>query len=457
MYFLKKADIELLKKDDQQYLAKNLANLAMETQESLSHLPDLVLAKKRAKNIRHQALENLDTNLIHFEQKIKERKGKVYWAEDTPEAIDIILRLINQTQPKSIFTGNASELQEIELEGVLQDKKIDFHSTEIGQFLLRYLRKKSRHPLHHLISENEEKLQQVLRQVFAKENTTNSPPTNLPELLELYKKTIVQYFEFPVMGITNADFLLADSGGIFVSDNQGSQSWLASCCNIHIVVAGIERILPKQEDLQHLLPLYAAYHHGKPHNSFNTLFYGPLQDDEVDGPTQLYVILLDNGRSNLLNSSWREMLYDIECSAPLNTCPVYHNLHQQHYHAQFTGIAGAILTPLLYDGEQYPSLPFVHLTEQDPQENLFNMDVEKMLLKTRKDVLEKQTPNRVDNFVKKQYLEALLDRKKLNALKSGVKSFFFKQALQQSLGNTAQLPTFAKQSFHDWWKTNEKK
>ena len=455
MHFLKKAEVELLDKEDQKHLADNLANLAVETQESLSQLPDLVLAKKQAKNIRHQALKNLDSHLIRFEEKIKERKGKVYWAEDTPQAIDIILKLIKQTQPKSIFTGNASELQEIELEGVLQDQKIDFHSTEIGQFLLRYLRKKSRHPVHHLISENEDKLKQILRQIFAKEDTANSPPTDLISLLEKYKETIIQYFDFPVMGITNADFLLADSGGIFVSDNQGSQSWLASCSNIHIVVAGIERVLPTSNDLQHILPLYSAYHYGKPHSSFNTLLYGPLQEEEIDGPTQLYVILLDNGRSTLLNSPWREMLYDMECSAPLNTCPVYHNLQQQHYHAQFTGIAGAILTPLLYEGEDYPILPFLHLTEQDEQENLFNMNTEKMLLKTRKEVLDKQPLNRVDKFVKKQWTEALLDKKKLKNLNSGLQAFLFKKAFQQSLGSQTQLPNFAKQSFHDWWQTNE--
>ena len=456
MSFFKKHEVKLLPNNAQEQLSNNLANLETDTQHALSHFDDLNLAKKRAKNIRHESLKNLDSYLIHFERHINEKKGKVFWAQDAAEAIKKILKLIKQTQPKSIFTGNASELQEIELEGVLHDEKIDFHSTEIGQFLLRYLRKKSRHPVHHLIGESEARFVKILKEVFEIEDTPNSPPVTLRELLDKYKQEIIKDYQFPAMSITNADFLLADSGGIFVTDNQGSQTWLTSCSNIQIVVAGIERILPSLKDLQDILPLYTTYHYGKLNNNFNTLSLGPLQGKEIDGPTQLYVILLDNGRTSLLNSEWREMLYDIESPNFLSSCPIYRNLHERHYHAQFAGVAGAILTPVLYDDERYMSLPFFHLTEQDDLYNLYNIEVEKMLLKTRKQVLDQNTQSKIEQYLKTQIKNALLDRKNTDKLTSNIRGFLFQKAFQQVFPNDTKLPKFAKTTFHDWWTTNNK-
>lgn len=441
-------EIKLLAPEEHQLLKVHLNNLKTDIDAALGQYEYLQHLRERAKNIRHYSIENMAYLLTQFEENAKKNKSVVYWAQDGDEAIQHILKIVKRSEAKSIFKARASELDEIEVPQIFKSKKIPFNYIQLGEYLSNLYREQKSHPTFPLAGISEGRITHLIkRSLQIKEDL------ELDELIQRASDAMRVYPDFPSVSITGADFLIADSGALAWSEDEGSSYWASSATNIQIVVAGIDRVIPKLEQLPELLHLNAGFHYGNSINPFTNIVSGPADKYESDGPTQLYIILLDNGRSDVLQTAaWREILYDMDGISFLNDCQTYQNLSKNNFPAQLLGPVGMAMGPLFYSEEDYGHLPFFYTNHIKQYSNPYLINLERMLLKTRAWVLKEN-----DNLLQNQpcFLEALqavLKRDKMNALKKNSK---FRKSFIKVTGLDKNLP-FVKKTFNEWWKSKQR-
>lgn len=303
----------------------------------------------------------------------------------------------------------------------------------------------SGHPKHQLLGIQEAKIKEsIYRDLNLSDDIDNK------ELLNKLNQKLRCFPEFPSVGISTADFLVAESGSLVFADNDGCSNWISSCVSIHIVVVGIERIIPTMNDLETILPLHSAFHEGSDSHRYINIVDGPGKPKEAYGPTQLHVILLDNGRSNILNHlEWREMLYDLDAMSFLNSCVNYQSLNKNNYHPHLMGPVGTILSPLLYNEETYGHLSFLNNEFDNRVSNPYLLNMQQMLLHTRAYLMH-QEELAAEPFVK-EGINAANDRDKMNNLKENSK---LHRSFKKIMGVFTDFP-FSKKTFNEWWKENK--
>ena len=280
------------------------------------------LAREKAKNIKWKAIENLDKMLESFEAKITKRGAKVIWAEDAKQALEEIGKICAEKNCKTLVKSKSMVTEEIHLNKFLEAQGIESVETDLGE----YIQQLDGEPPYHIVTPAMHKSKEDVAKLFAEKLGTD--PKLTPEQLTLVARDVLRkkYAEAEV-GITGANFIIADIGGIAITENEGNARLSCSMPKTHIVVAGIEKVIPSMNDLALFWPLLATYGTGQKITVYNTIVTGPKQENETDGPEEMYVILLDNGRTNILaNEKSRESLYCIRCGACLNACPVYKNI-----------------------------------------------------------------------------------------------------------------------------------
>ena len=312
------------------------------------------LAREKAKNIKWKAIENLDKMLESFEAKITKRGAHVIWAEDAKQALEEIGKICAAKNCKSLVKSKSMVTEEIHLNKFLEEQGIESVETDLGE----YIQQLDGEPPYHIVTPAMHKSKEDVAKLFAEKLGTD--PKLTPEQLTLVARDVLRkkYVEAEV-GITGANFIIADIGGIAITENEGNARLSCSMPKTHIVVAGIEKVIPSMNDLALFWPLLATYGTGQRVTVYNTIVTGPKQSNEVDGPEEMYVILLDNGRTNLLaNAKTREALYCIRCGACLNACPVYKNIGGHAYETTYSGPIGSVITPHLKGMIEYKHLSY---------------------------------------------------------------------------------------------------
>ncbi|MCK7558847.1 LutB/LldF family L-lactate oxidation iron-sulfur protein [Chitinophaga sedimenti] len=315
---------------------------------------ELPMARERAKNIKWRAIENLDKYLEDFEMNLIKRGGKVLWAETTEQAQQEILNICREKQCKTVVKSKSMVTEEIHLNGFLEQNGIESIETDLGE----YIQQLDGEPPYHIVTPAMHKSKEDVARVFAEKLGTD--PGLTPEQLTLVarEKLRLKYVQAEI-GITGANFIIPEIGGICVTENEGNARLTTAFPKTHIVIVGIEKVLPAMTDLALLWPLLATYGTGQKVTSYNSIFTGPRQDGETDGPDEMYVILLDNGRTNILQDvEAREALYCIRCGSCLNACPVYKNVGGHTYGTTYSGPIGAVITPHLKGMDEYMHLSF---------------------------------------------------------------------------------------------------
>ena len=288
---------------------------------------NLELARERAKNTKWKAIENLDTQLEEFEKQFTKRGGKVIWAENSQQAIDEIINICQQKNCKTLVKSKSMVTEEIHLNHALEQNGIESVETDLGE----YIQQLDGEAPYHIVTPAMHKSKEDVAKLFAEKLGT--PPNLTPKELTLVARNILRkkYVQAEV-GVTGANFIISDIGGIAVTENEGNARLSCSFPNTHIVVVGIEKVIPSINDLALFWPLLSTFGTGQQMTVYNTIVTGPRQANEVDGPKEMYVILLDNGRTNILkNPKQRESLYCIRCGACLNACPIYKNVGGHAY------------------------------------------------------------------------------------------------------------------------------
>lgn len=414
---------------------------------------DLAIARERAKNIKWRAIEHLDKHLEEFESNFTRRGGKVIWAENSQQVLDEILAICEAKQCKSIVKSKSMATEEVHLNHFLAQHNIECVETDLGE----YIQQLDDEPPYHIVTPAMHKSKEDVAKLFAEKLGT--PPNLTPQELTLVaREKLRQKYLDAEIGITGANFIIADIGGVAVTENEGNARLSTSFPKTHIVLVGIEKMLPSINDLALFWPLLATYGTGQQVTVYNSIFSGPRQEHETDGPEEMYVILMDNGRTNILQDvEARESLYCIRCGSCLNACPVYKNIGGHSYGTTYSGPIGSVITPHLQGMESFMHLSYAsslcgNCTEVCP----VRINIHELLLHNRhKAVEENHTPGgeKMSWFGWKQ---ASLSRRMMNLVGGNTKNFFMKKFFSEAWGDGRALPEFAPKSFNQQWKERKK-
>jgi len=434
---------------DQQHRLKlnyNIKQYDNAVSKGLGQFSNLELAKRRAKNIKWKSIENLGRYLEEFETNFIGNGGKVIWAEDAKEAVDEIVHILKTSNATSVVKSKSMATEEIELNHHLEQNGFEVAETDLGEYIVQLAEEKPYHIVTPAMHKSKEDVQQLFH------NKLGTAPDLTPEqLTSVARDNLRQKYVEAEIGITGANFLIADTGSITLTENEGNGRLTTSFPKIHIVVVGIEKVIPNIKDLGLYWPLLSTFGTGQDLTVYNSIISGPKKDKETDGPEEMYVILLDNGRTNLIaKPDQRESLFCIKCGACLNACPVYKNIGGHSYDTTYSGPIGAVVTPHLKDLKTYGHLSEASslcgkCTEVCP----VNIDLHNMLQYNRRDLAELNGKSTTEKIKWNLWKRAMLNRKHMNR-GTGVKNMFLSLFFGGAWGKKKALPKVQK-SFNQQW------
>lgn len=439
--------------EHRQIITMNIDKYNSAFEAGKSRFYDLENSKKKAHLIKWKIMENLDRYLQEFESNFIKKGGKVIWANDAEEARQEILKIIKQQGTHKVVKSKSMVTEEIELNDYLQKNNIKAIESDLGEFIIQLL---GQHP-YHIVTPAMHLNMDAIAKLFHEHFGT--PLEATAEELTMKAREILrnEYLEAGI-GITGANFLIADSGSIALTENEGNARLTTAFPKVHIAVAGIEKLVSSMQDLDLFWPLLASHGTGQNLTVYNTILGGPKQEDETDGPEEMYVVLLDNGRTDLLaQKEQRQGLYCIRCGACLNVCPIYQNIGGHTYNTTYSGPIGSLITPHLKGMQEFKHLSYAtslcgKCTEVCPA----GIDIQKMLLLNRRDAVQQNLQSKLENKAWKGFTYAIQRRGLIDFFNGKIKNFFIRRFGSKAWGKKRELPTLAKKSFSQQWKDKEK-
>jgi L-lactate dehydrogenase complex protein LldF len=312
--------------------------------QAFAAMPESDLLRQRARAIKDATLAHLDEHLATLEASINRRGGKVHFASDGEEARQAILGIIRSVGATRVVKSKTMTSEEVHLNPALEAAGIQVDETDFGEFIIQLAGHRPSHivaPAMHLrISE--------ARDILSRDAGRQLPDT-AEELAAYARERLRKDFARAEVGISGANFAVAETGTIVIVSNEGNARLTTSLPRVHIAIMGMEKVIPKLADLPVFLKVLARAATGQKLSIYTSLITGPRKSDELDGADEFHLVILDNGRSKILGGPLRESLFCIRCGACLNACPVYRNVGGHAYGGVYSGPIGAVLTPL-YDG-----------------------------------------------------------------------------------------------------------
>ena len=407
---------------------------------------NLELEKQRAYTLRNKSLLNTEKLLVDFETHFTENGGKVLWARNADDALTMIFDLIRKEKANAIMRSNSTVLDEIELNGFLECKNIRVVETEVGRFVLQKGQQKSYHPLSPSIHLSKEENNAILTSNFKLK-----PDSSVKQMVNFVRHEVGVETQDVSICVTGANFLLSDTGGVVLTENEGNILKSTSLAKIHIVVAGIAKVIPNMDDLSVLLPLLSLHSNGQSMAACNSITFGPSTTG--NGPEQMYVILLDNNRSQLLaHETQRKVMSCIHCGACISICPVYKNIGGFSYGTKHIGPVGTVMAPLMEGLEDYNYLNSAcSLCGKCVDICPVKIPLDDLIIENRHlAIMEKTGSARYESLVKAMIWHCKT-RKKMDG------PLFFKKLEMKRLlgplwGEKRPMPEFAAKSFSQQWR-----
>ncbi len=412
---------------------------------------DLELAKMRASAIKRQVINHLDEYLLQFETNIKKHGVEVFWASDAKEAVSYIIDILKDAEAKSVVKSKSMTTEELDLNKELEAVGVTSYETDLGEFIVQTAGEKP----YHIVTPAMHKSRKMVADLFTKYFDT--PIDSSPEYITNWVRHFLRSkYTSAEVGITGANFLIADIGAISVTENEGNALLSTAFPKVHIAIAGIEKLIPKLSDLSLFLPLLAAHGTGQQISAYNTIFTGARHAKEIDGPPKMYMILLDNGRTNLLEQTEQfEALTCIRCGACLNACPVYKNIGGYTYSATYTGPIGSVITPHLNGLKEFKHLSFASsLCGKCSEVCAVKINLHKLLLFNRRDAVNKHFTGFVEQHLIGDYKRAMLNPKFLTFGSVKLKNMLIKRLENKMWGKYRCLPK-ARRTFRQLWNETE--
>lgn len=414
---------------------------------------DVHLAREQAKNIKWKAIETLDKQLTTFEANITRRGAKVLWAETADDALTEILKICKAKSCSTIVKSKSMVTEEIHLNKFLAQHGVESVETDLGE----YIQQLDDEPPYHIVTPAMHKSKEDVAKLFADKLGT-APGLTPSQLTQVARQKLREKYLQAEIGITGANFIIADAGGIAVTENEGNARLSCAWPKTHIVIVGIEKVIPSINDLALFWPLLATYGTGQKITVYNSIITGPRQPWEMDGPEEMYVILLDNGRTNILaNPKTRESLYCIRCGACLNACPIYKNVGGHAYGTTYSGPIGSVITPHLQGLDDWNHLSYASsLCGNCTEVCAVKINLHELLLENRYEAVEEKHASFGEKTAWKLWKQAMLNRSLMNIAPSKTKSWVVNTFVKDWKKNRSNM-VFPKQSFNQMWQQRNKK
>jgi len=360
-------------------------------------LPDYQELRTQANALKKHAIENLDYYLEEFERNVIAHGGKVIYCKDATEVSDFVLGLAKQRGSRLIVKSKSMTTEEVDLNERLEHHGLESVETDLGEYILQLAHERP----YHIVAPALHKTRYDVADIFEK-NLPYPREVVVEKQTAIARAVLREKFLEADIGISGANFLVADSGAVVIIENEGNARLTTSAPKIHIAVAGIEKVIPRAQDVSTFLKLLARSATGQLLSVYTSFLSGPKRPGEVDGPEEFYVVLLDNGRTKLLpDKSKRQSLYCIRCGACLNTCPVYRKIGGHSFPWVYSGPIGAIITPQFMGVTHEPGLPFASsLCGACAEVCPVKIDIPKVLLELRSDVKKTETREKQNRLEK---------------------------------------------------------
>ena len=451
-HFIAKSTIKAADLEHRRKINFNISQYNAKVPEGKEQFANVNLAREKAKNLKWKAIENLDTQLEIFEQQFSKRGGKVIWAEDAAQAIGSIVEICKKVQCKTLVKSKSMVTEEIHLNAELEKNGIESIETDLGE----YIQQLDGEPPYHIVTPAMHKSKEDVAKLFA--SKLGTLPHLTPQQLTLVARDILRKkYTAAEVGVTGANFIISDMGAVAVTENEGNARLSCAFPKVHIVVVGIEKVIPSLTDLGLFWPLLATYGTGQKMTVYNSIITGPKQKNENDGPEEMYVILLDNGRTNILQSPvQRESLYCIRCGACLNVCPVYKNIGGHAYGVTYSGPIGSVITPNLKGVDSFKHLSYASsLCGACTEVCSVKINLHELLLDNRKQAVEGGTGTFSEKMGWKLWKTASLRRSLMNLGNGPIKNKLVNSLLKAWTQNRTDL-NFSQKTFNEMWKERYK-
>ncbi|MFB6465679.1 LutB/LldF family L-lactate oxidation iron-sulfur protein [Cytobacillus sp. Hz8] len=310
--------------------------------------------RSHGEEIRQHVLQNLDYYLLQLSENVAKRGGHVFFAQTAEEARDYIRQVIEKKEAKKVVKSKSMVTEEIQLNDCLENVGCKVIETDLGEFILQLdNHDRPSHIIAPAIHKNKEQVRDIFKEKLGYKNSEK------PEELTAHaRKTLRKEYLTADVGITGCNFAIAETGSITLVTNEGNADLSTALPKTHIAVMGMERIVPTFEELDVLISLLTRSAVGQKLSSYVTVLTGPREKEDVDGPEEFHLVIVDNGRSEILGSEFQPILQCIRCAACVNVCPVYRHIGGHAYDSVYSGPIGAVLSPLLFGYEKYKELPY---------------------------------------------------------------------------------------------------
>jgi L-lactate dehydrogenase complex protein LldF len=405
-------------------------------------------SRQYATGVKKKSSENIPEYLFRFEEQIESRGAEVLWAKDSNKALRIIENILKENHSALIVKSKSMITEEIGLNEFAGAMKIESVETDLGEFIVQTAGEKPYHILTPAMHKSKEDVAELFNREF--HLTRQSQPH---EIAAFVREHLRKVFSEADVGVTGANFIVADIGGIGLTENEGNGLMSVSFPKIHIVIAGIERIIPSVKHLSFFFQWLAVHGTGQNISAYNSLLLGPRCSGEIDGPEKMFVILLDNGRSNILeDDEINQALTCIRCGSCLNACPIYKNVGGYTYASTYTGPIGSVITPFFKGFNNFGHLSFActlcrKCTEICPVE----IPLHELILLNRKRISEKYPSSVLWKKGMKFYSITFRKRRRLDLLQGKYKNVILHR-IPHPFGKYKKTPEFASGSFSKQWK-----
>ena len=319
-------------------------------------LPEFQALRRTAREIKEHTLQHLDHYLERFEARVLAHGGRVHWASTPAEARAVVIDICRAAGAKRVTKGKSMVAEEIGLNDALEGAGLEVIETDLGEYIIQLANEPPSHIIVPAIHKTKDQISDLFHAHHAKYGLTERQ-TEATALVGEARAVLREKFLSADVGITGANFLVAETGSSVIVTNEGNGDLTNTLPRVHIVTAAIEKVVPTLDDMSTILRLLARSATGQETSAYTTLSSGPRRAGDLDGPDEYHVVLVDNGRSQMLGNEFHEMLRCIRCGACMNHCPVYHAVGGHAYGWVYVGPMGSVLTPLIVGLDEARNLP----------------------------------------------------------------------------------------------------
>ena len=431
----------------------NISRYDAAVRNGMTRYKNVEAAKTQAAAIKREVLKHWDKYLLEFEEKISARGVQVLWATDAAEATKYIEQILRENEAHLLVKSKSMTTEEIEFNETATHLGCESVETDLGEFIVQLAGEKPYHIVTPAMHKSKGDIAKLFNEKFG------TPIDSTPEeMTEYVRQVLRKKYTTAQVGVTGANFLIADIGGISVTENEGNGVMSTAFPKVHIVIAGIEKIIPEMKQLGLFYPLLAAHGTGQQITAYNTIFTGPRQTNEVDGPEKMIVILLDNGRTTVFDDDeGYESLACIRCGACLNGCPVYKTIGGYTYDTTYSGPIGSVLTPFLRGFNHFSHLSFAStLCGKCVEVCPVKIPLTDILLSNRRKAVEQNLRPLAEKWAMKGFRLMSSNRIGFDIFPGNLKTLVTYPFNFVGWGPKRVMPTFATKSFSQQYKKKQK-